>query len=514
MTTPVWGCPWHGLVERVGSQHILTLPNGQTMEYPTSVAGNRRTGDTYLIKLPGVPEVTRTPEELADDLANGRQWWNKAVLSTQNLHLYGTALNGWIYCDPVGARWRVSGANNIAISSNSVSLTITLKRFGEFQGAEEAFSYSVALADLGQAAPALNNLASRQLQVRDIAPDGSRALLAIVATRGISTETYWPDFSSDRWAPAVGWLELTISGQGASAALGLSVLHTRAETIGTLEEDLGEAAPAVHHWRELVDTVISDDPYLTERRPIQHATSTFEEGEIAGWDWMWASNPGEQYNYQRRVGIILAVWYAPGGGYQRLTYDVERYSDSQVGAVEWVAEGVDRPDGSRYVHTGTQFADRHSRRRVALRLDDVEVDAFEVQGTTHEEYYYTRDDGYWWVRNGTVIDENWTGWGGSGGMTSNEKFHDANFLLLDQWVVSDPLTFCPYELSNHAWCLLESRPTGPDSFEWTWRPTIGPGGGTDGAYTTLAYTTSLRLYGSWCPVTHQLTRGTSRVFWI
>ncbi len=525
MTLPVWGNPWHGPVLRVGSQHILTLPNGQTMVYPTSVSSSRRTGDTYLVKVPGVADVVRTPEEAADDVVRGRQWWNKAILSSQTFHLYGKALNGWIYCDPAGARWRVAGLNNIGISSNSGSWAVTLTRFGEFQGEPQAFGYTVSLSDLGQAAPILSNQVSLQFQVRDIKPEGSRAMVAIVATRGISSEGgFWPEFSGDRWFPVVGWLELSISGAGSAAALSLSVLHTRAETIGTYAADLGESAPLVHHWLEVTETVISPGPPLIkEFTPTQHATSTFEEGEVAGWTYLWFSGPGELDTYQQRTGAILAVWYTPTGGYQRLTYDVEFTQSVNDGAVNWVCEGVDRvEDGvvvSRYEHSGSQLADSHRSRKATLRLDGTVVEVFEQTRTNIYEYYYERSAGFWRVFNGVVIDDDTPNWARATGFDPVEKLTDSKYLLLDQvifWLsddVADLRMLCPYELSNHAWCLLENRKVGL-GFEWNWRPTIAPDAATDGVTTTLAHADGLRLHGSWCPVTHQLTRNTARVFWI
>lgn len=526
MTKPVWGNPWHGPVLRVGSQFILTLPNGQTMVYPTSVTSSRRTGDTYLVKVPGVADVVRTPEEAADDIARGRQWWNQAILSSQTFHLYGKALNGWIYCDPAGARWRVTGLNNVGISSNSGSWSVTLTRFGEFQGEPQAFSYTVSLGDLGQAGPALSNLASLQFQVRDLKPDGSGALVAIVATRGISSESgLWPEFSSDRWFPVVGWLELSISGAGATATLSLSVLHTRAETIGTYAAELGEPAPQVHHWLEVTETVISPGPPLIrEYTPTQHATSTQEEGEVAGWTYLWFSRPGDLSVYQKRTGAILAVWYTPSGGYQRLTYDVEFARHTTASDVEWVCEGVDRVEGgtvvSRYEHSGSQAAEIYEHQRAALRLDGVVVDVFENEITYVYEHHYERDVGYWRLRNGAAVGTAPPYWAGVAGYGSAmEKLTDNKYLLLDQvifWLgenMADQRMLCPYELSNHAWCLLENRSIGT-AFEWRWRPTIAPGGTTDGAITTLPHSSGLRLYGSWCPVTHQLTRNTARVFWI
>ena len=73
MTKPMWGCPWHGLVTVSG----LTLPNDTTIPFPGPGVLNDTAGDTILLKVPGVPEIERSPEEAAADAAAGRQWWNQ-----------------------------------------------------------------------------------------------------------------------------------------------------------------------------------------------------------------------------------------------------------------------------------------------------------------------------------------------------------------------------------------------------------------------------------------------------
>lgn len=517
MSGPHWGCPWHGLV-RAG---VLTLPNGQTKAYPSLPPSERRSGDTYLVQVPGVPEVVRTPAEQAADTAAGRQWWNKAIISSQQFLLYGKSIDGWVYCDPAGARWRVDGLTFEPVTGNAGSWPVKLVRFGEFQGAEESYSHTVALGNLGQSTPTLNNVSQTTLQVRDISPDGSRALLAIVAQRSISGEwPLWPDGSSSRWMPALGWLELTISGLGSEAVLSLSVLHTRAQTIGTYDADLGEPSASVWYWLETTRTVVSEGPPLiVEHTPSVHTTST-GEGET-GWTSLLRAGPGSTSVYEERTGVILAVWYAPAGTYQRLTYDVRMDLNKFASPVEWVCTGKDRFEDSvlvsEYVLEGSQSFGWSRSTKAVIRVDGVEVDSFQLSAEQVVGTNFERQAGWSQVVDGvsTPIAPP-PAWAAVAAESSTAELQDSRFVLLDRVEFGDGSNYhavCPYELSNHAWALLVCAAEGA-GWRWTWRPLIGPAAVTDGQTTTLTYSNGRRLYGSWCPVTHQIVRDTVPVFWI
>lgn len=94
---PMWGCPWHGLVE--GS--LLTLPDASTMAW-TQPTG----GDAIPIKAVGQPAIDRTPEQLAEDAAKGHQWLDHALLSGRTRQIYGqataTTQERWLYAPAPG----------------------------------------------------------------------------------------------------------------------------------------------------------------------------------------------------------------------------------------------------------------------------------------------------------------------------------------------------------------------------------------------------------------------------
>ena len=129
--TALRGNPFHGLVK--GGQ--LTLPNGATMPYPQPVGEHWKKGSTELIKHPNAPGITRTPEQQAEDTAAGLEWWDRAILSGNQL--YGKELPGWIYIDPNGDRWLVTTTLSSAHLSGGVC-TVTLARFGVLGGEPES----------------------------------------------------------------------------------------------------------------------------------------------------------------------------------------------------------------------------------------------------------------------------------------------------------------------------------------------------------------------------------------
>lgn len=222
MSLPLWGCPWHGLV-RGG---VLTLPNGQTMTFPqpaTHMTGTTAITDTagsaHLLKVPGVPEVERSTEEQAADDAAGRQWRNSAVLSGDRQDLYGKSLNGWIYVDPDGARWRVTCSaleeNTVYNLTGSWSGTLIFSRFGEFGVAAETHSYPVSC---GFGVDGSNPPTSGRVRLESLAPAGSRAIL-MVHERTMTAQMRRP----------YAFLEISISGPGGAASVSCSVAKSRTQ---------------------------------------------------------------------------------------------------------------------------------------------------------------------------------------------------------------------------------------------------------------------------------------------
>ena len=218
---PPWGCPWHGPV----TASWLTLPSGATRYYPqpapssftlgqTTYYSADTYGSTHRVKVPGVAAVVRSPAEQADDTAAGREWRNEAILAGGKQQLYGQTLDGWIYIDPDGARWRVSCPEFSEQASRSLSsplpATVTLQRFGDLGRAPESYSYPISLP-----LDAIGAAGTAALIVDALRPDGSAAILN-VHTRGTLRVPF-------------GFLEVTLDGPGAAATVGATVARTAAQ---------------------------------------------------------------------------------------------------------------------------------------------------------------------------------------------------------------------------------------------------------------------------------------------
>lgn len=130
----VWGCPYHGCVE----DGFLTLSNAETVEWPQYFSN----GWTYPIRVPGMPAVTRSPAEQADDDARGFEWRNDAIFSAK-LSLYGRVTGGgsdwdFIYIDSLKRPWSVTTETGITVDAGEIVGELIFKRIFRFQAYPEA----------------------------------------------------------------------------------------------------------------------------------------------------------------------------------------------------------------------------------------------------------------------------------------------------------------------------------------------------------------------------------------
>jgi hypothetical protein len=129
----MFGHPFHGLVKEGGSSGLLSLPNGDVIDYRLP-----QSADAWAYKLAGVPAVERSTEEAAADLENGFQWADKVVLSGQGQQMYGKRLTtnnvvlfdyviAWLWKNPAGRTFRVSVRASEVLSP----MVIDVQPFGE-----------------------------------------------------------------------------------------------------------------------------------------------------------------------------------------------------------------------------------------------------------------------------------------------------------------------------------------------------------------------------------------------
>ena len=366
------GNPWHGVVQG----GVLTLPNAQTRPV-TQPGGNRwyMAGRSILVQRPGWIGPERSTAELASDDAAGRQWLPYSLISGDNAMFYGKPLGEmrWIYIDQAGDRWLcelvIPPGWHIGEHVGD-PVTIKLRRFGEFGVPDETHDYNVTVPDLGQASPASADFGTAgqwSLRLMDVLPDGSGALFMLY---------YSPSFAGQYVQDvALGFLEVTLSGAGGTASVGLYLRRTRAQCVGTIVDDDkypgfggptnddNYAAEIDAPSRRLIILVNrstsdsgSDYPACTGEQVV-----TVSIGTLQSQQWVTVGGPIEfrpsmptsgswktfVWEYSAvsatpkvtRTGVILSMYYKPDGTLAEITMDH---------AVEWDCQLEDygEPTGS------------------------------------------------------------------------------------------------------------------------------------------------------------------------
>lgn len=334
MNVPPWGCPFHGLV-RNGQ---LQLPNGQAKTWPQPVRMRQNQWDepgyTYPVRMPNVAPVERSPDELSADQARGIEWRSDAVLAGAYFQLHGRNLQGWVYCAPSGAKWLVSPLNiaNQVNTSATLTLELLISRFGVLGGVSDERTQFVSLADLGQAEPNAADPSpagtTTWLQVVDVKPDGSRALIMVFRP------VY--EFSSSGSHPLhkipLGWLELAMAEADGQLLASLSVVRTRAQAFGTVVQWVN-GDPATQWVRvrpAQQETSVPGDGYTD----VTLTPQPLQEGGAGTDVTAWVHS-----RQQRRqiTGRIVAMWYA-GSGYDLVTLDMQQeYDETAPAPVETIS---------------------------------------------------------------------------------------------------------------------------------------------------------------------------------
>ena len=232
----MWGHPFHGLVQ----SGMLTLPNDDTLIYsqPSSA-------DAWALHLAGVPELTRTAEQLAQDAELGHQWLHKVVLSGQVPQVYGKALVGsapaWLWRDGAGVVWQFSLPR---LSTYQTSIRVVVRKFGRF--GEPAFTpVNVDLShavDDGAFAVDLsttnnNNEPDTVLRICDITEDGGSVIVGIFRDPRQTTFTPRGGSTYILRAPvesALGFLRIDAAAGETVPSLTLNTLRNHRASLGTV----------------------------------------------------------------------------------------------------------------------------------------------------------------------------------------------------------------------------------------------------------------------------------------
>lgn len=240
-----FGFTAHGLVNGnvTGSRNLLVGSTNHPLPYswPYSTGDIVEFYDTHLLKVPGIAPVVLPPEEYLAERAAGRTWQHYAILSEDRCMLFGTPLQGWVCIDPAGQRWIVRTepqANTGSIRADEpLTMTIQVRPFGYLDEAVVPWhNLTVTLDDLGQVGDGLPYPPSGSLldpndmilRLGSVASHGRSAVLEIHGT--VSLINNW---TRRRIMPA-GFLLLELSGNGPTFTPTLTVMRTRAETLGEI----------------------------------------------------------------------------------------------------------------------------------------------------------------------------------------------------------------------------------------------------------------------------------------
>lgn len=129
----VWGCPFHGVVED-GNQ--LTLPNSTMMTWPVDL----NSGDTYPIRIAGLPAISRSPAEAADDAARGFEWRTDAIFAGRRaIHGYQPGFGNFdfVYIDSLKRVWAVTSPTDIIIDAGNITADLQFTRLFRLQAYPE-----------------------------------------------------------------------------------------------------------------------------------------------------------------------------------------------------------------------------------------------------------------------------------------------------------------------------------------------------------------------------------------
>ena len=542
----VCGTPFHGLVQ----SGALVLPNAVSMPYPqpagTSIKNSY--GDTHHVVVPGAPGVVRTPEQAAADAAAGHDWRSTATLSGARHQLYGQPLDGWIYIDPAGERWRVQPSIGEYDDINlyaPLSFSVRLTRFGEIRsgGVDEHYDYPVTIADLQQGAAPLvvfdGEVTTGRLHINGIRSDGSAAALMVFfgdQTVRYETVNNLTEFENLPGRLPLGWIQITISGAGAAASAAASVLYSRDQTL----EASTQAAPQVTwqagwyykqdglgvitEWLPYNAQILPPPPDGTWLGPVTRNYPVAEyvdiERRTAAIIGVWPNGAG--WSVVRRVVRNLRSAAAPPMDTMAATpYETSTRTTVMSERVEFALE-VDGSVMSSIVCGGTRTRSASTRWLPAGGADDYESwadneDEYDIAGEV-----FASSDSEYGMWSEPDVNSIWSSLGDpisiaardgaiAGGLYTQQAAAIAgtglvivSALALEQFTAGSRSWLQEVRYSNNLVGLRLVKEWAVATADWTadHYPQVSPSG-THGTKTTVPYRSWLRYYGSWCPQTGQ-----------
>lgn len=547
----IWGCPWHGLVQG----GVLELPNATQLTWPQPGRG-----DTRLIEFSGVAPVSRTVEQAAADAAAGKQWRHQAILSGEDAHIYGQALGAgsWLWQDAELKVWRVTLPLGLASSfSAGIDTTIDIERFGAFGADPESYTAALVQADIGQGSPTINGLDQQgaangppitgaSARIVDTTKRGDRAIIELLI-----------DGDALLRGPSVGYLEVSLSGTGAAAGAAVSVLKTRAQTIGAVAESSTD------------ERVYRDHSFITLETLRYEGTLQISESETTGW--VLDPTPEQVASYGKDVaffgpssasssltGRVVAMWYEDDVAVA-VTLDAIN-TESMTASINGTFSGR-RESHSWPPYDTTTLIEETRKQDVTLtwitstswgftlKVDGAVVDTVTATRTQTSSTYYEIDYAVAqasWLQSADT-DATFNGATATASESSPTRPPDAGAIPVSRTaapglsgrpgvdyalgqlpgpvcgpdgVMYSTSWLAPAALSNHTVGLIFSAKSYGSGWVNWWRGIAYPGGFdptvvSSTASTAAAFDENLEHNCSWCPVTGELARNeATEVCWV
>lgn len=319
----VFGCPFHGL-SREGT---LTLPNAATKVW-TQPTG----GDTNLIACPGLTAPSRSVAEQAADAADGLTWSHRAVLAGTDRHVMGREITGWVMFDATRRPWLVTTNLEGQTLQDGVSATITIAPFCWVVPSPPSPQTIYAFqTDVQQDTPTIDAAAwhsivdgeGGELVLVAVSPNGRKAAFAGRVTVGTGETT----LTTAPTEVELGFLELEITESGGEFSATLTVLASRATTLGTYDggvdedTDNSDTYPTGTYYHFVQETA-GDTLIQTTSWPTVDSGTSDSGGQHDGADY----NNDHLVTYDEVTGRVIGVWYDEDNAAQLITMDVRRES--------------------------------------------------------------------------------------------------------------------------------------------------------------------------------------------
>lgn len=331
----LFGCPFHGL-SREGT---LTLPNAATKAWTQPIGG-----DTNLIACPGLTAPSRSVAEQAADAAAGLTWSHQAVLAGTDRHVMGREIGGWVMFDSTRRPWLVTTNLEGQTLQDGVSATITIEPFCWVVPSPPSAQIVYAFeTDVEQDTPTIDAAAwhsivageGGELVLVAVSPNGRKAAFAGRVTVGTGETT----LTTAPTEVELGFLELEITDSGGVFSATLSVLASRATTLGIY--DGGSEQTQTYERGDIDNSIIVTEGGL-RTETITWPTYTSGSSQTLPKDRQAYSNKVD-VDYDEVTDRVIGVWYDTDNEAQLITMDVRRESGarstgsrSESGALVWV----------------------------------------------------------------------------------------------------------------------------------------------------------------------------------